>query len=148
MATVFRFVRLTPFTPLFSFESPSSCRARRDADICRPLHARARSRFRSSGTRAVALRPGGSDPLGATSPCLVREHGEPLSYSFGPGSSDGVRAAAPSLPLAATDLHPSAPAGESTLPPPVPAPVASADERDTNWDAFADNLFTEIQVLR
>jgi hypothetical protein len=109
---------------------------------------RARSRFRSSGTRAVALRPGGSDPLGATPPCLVREHGEPLSYPSGPGGSDGVRAAAP-LPSDSRGRYaPLCPAGEYTLLPPVPAPVASADERDTNWAAFADNLFAEIQVLR
>ena len=54
----------------------------------------------------------------------------------------------PSIPPAAADPNPSTPAGESTLPPPVPAPVASADEQDTNWAAFADNLLTEIQVLR
>ena len=53
----------------------------------------------------------------------------------------------PSIPPAAADPNPSTPAGESTLPPPVPAPVASADEQYTNWAAVADNLLTEIQEL-
>jgi hypothetical protein len=113
-STVFLFVRLTPFFPPFSLESPSSSRARRDADIFLSLHARAPLlavlRHPSSFTPPRRVRP-----LGATQPCLVHEHGNPSQTLSAQAAVTEYVPRHPFIPSAAADLHPCAPAGDSTL---------------------------------